>query len=326
MIKYKKTTNTSKFVVIAAIALFTFFIAIYVSVFSTYWKKYHTKTKLFGATYMTMNNEFYKVVNNQIRTQVEKNGDHLLTLDPALDQKKQNEQIKQLVKRKVDAIFLNPVDWKKVEPGLKAAKKAKIPVIVIDSQVDRDDLVTMTIVSDNYRAGILCAKEMMKQKKHANIVLLTHQTARSAVDRIDGFLDTIKGNRNYKIIASADTQGQIERALPKVDKIVDQYDNIDVVMGLNDPAAMGALAALDSKNAREGVLVYGIDGSPEGKKLIKEGMMTGTATQSPKEMADTAINAAYQVLSGKKVAKKKVISVKMITKENIDKIDISRWQ
>lgn len=326
MNQHQKTTNTSKIVILSAIALFAFFIGIYIAVFSNYWKQNHTKTKLFGATYMTMNNEFYKVVNNQIRTQVEKNGDRLITLDPALDQKKQNEQIKQLVKRKVDAIFLNPVDWKKVESGLKAAKKAKIPVIVIDSQVSRDDLVTMTIVSDNYKAGVLCAKEMMKQRKQANIILLTHQAARSAVDRIDGFLDTIKENKNYKIIASADTQGQIERALPKVDEIVDQYDNIDVVMGLNDPAAMGALAALDSKNAREGVLVYGIDGSPEAKKLIKEGMMTGTAAQSPKEMADTAINAAYQVLSGKKVAKKKVIAVKMITKKNINQTDVSRWQ
>ena len=55
---------------------------------------------------------------------------------------------------KVDAIFLNPVDWKAVEPGLVAAKKAKIPVIVIDSQVYRNDLVAMTIVSDNYKAGV----------------------------------------------------------------------------------------------------------------------------------------------------------------------------
>ena len=47
-----------------------------------------------------MNNEFYKIVNNQIRMQVEKNGNQMITLDPALDQKKQNEQIKQLVKRK----------------------------------------------------------------------------------------------------------------------------------------------------------------------------------------------------------------------------------
>ena len=78
-----------------------------------------------------------------------------------------------------------------------------------------------------------------------------------------GFLETIKNNKNYKILASADTQGQIERALPKVDKIIEEYQNIDIVMGLNDPAAMGALAAIDSKGAREGVLVYGIDGSPD---------------------------------------------------------------
>ena len=73
--------------------------------FQTIWNSIDTRKKLFGATYMTMNNEFYKIVNNQIRMQVEKNGDQMITLDPALDQKKQNEQIKQLVKRKVDAIF-----------------------------------------------------------------------------------------------------------------------------------------------------------------------------------------------------------------------------
>ena len=306
MNQQSKKNLTNRIVALAGITVFAFFIGIYVCVFSNYLKKYNTRKKLFGATYMTMNNEFYKIVNNQIRMQVEKNGNQMITLDPALDQKKQNEQIKQLVKRKVDAIFLNPVDWKAVEPGLVAAKKAKIPVIVI---------VAMTIVSDNYKAGVLCAKEMMKQKDQANIILLTHNAAKSAVDRINGFLDTIKNNKNYKILASADTQGQIERALPKVDKIIEEYQNIDIVMGLNDPAAMGALAALDSKGAREGVLVYGIDGSPEGKKLIKEGMMTGTAA-----------NAAYQILQGEKVEKKKVISVQMITKKNVEQTDISRWQ
>ena len=326
MNQQSKKNLTNKIVILAGIAVFAFFIGVYVCVFSNYWKHYHTKKRVFGATYMTMNNEFYKVVNNQICSEVEKNGDHMITLDPALDEKKQNDQIKELVKKKVDAIFLNPVDWKTVSSGLEAAKKAKIPVIVIDSPVYRDDLVAMTIVSDNYKAGVLCAQEMMKHKKSANIVLLTHNAAKSAVDRINGFLDTIKENNNYKIIASADTQGQIERALPKVDKIIDKYKNIDVVMGLNDPAAMGALAALDSKNAREGVLVYGIDGSPEGKKLIKEGMMTGTAAQSPKQMANTAIKAAYQILEGKKTPHKKVISVHMLTKKNVEQTDISRWQ
>ena len=72
---------------------------------------------------MTMNNQFYKVINNEMQLQIEKRGDHLVTLDPALDQKKQNEQIKYLVKQKVDAIFVNPVIGKVLNPGFRRQKK-----------------------------------------------------------------------------------------------------------------------------------------------------------------------------------------------------------
>lgn len=308
-----------------AAGLFFIFLAIYIQAFLIYQKNYGERKKVFGATYMTMNNQFYKVVNNEIQVQIEKQGDYLIALDPALDQKKQNQQIKYLVKKKVDAIFINPVDWKGVKSGLLAAKKAGIPVIVIDTPVYNEELVDMTVVSDNYKAGVQCAKDMMKKRKRANIVLLTHKETKSGVDRIQGFLDTIKGHDEYQIIAETDTQGQIERALPKVEKIIENYSDIDVIMALNDPAAMGALAALDSKNCREGVLVYGVDGSPEAKKLIKEGMMTGTSAQLPKQMADTALGSAYDLLAGKKVQKNVVISVEMVTEANIDRFDVNRW-
>lgn len=281
-----------------------------------------------GATYMTMNNDFYKVLNNEVEKIVEENNDILYTRDPALDVDKQTQQVESFIEKGVNIIIINPVDAnsQKLIKALKKAKRAGIKIVVVDSQLSDDSSVDTTIVSDNYQAGVLCAQNLMQTQSSAKILLLEHQNAVSAVDRINGFLDTIKNNKNYKILASADTQGQIERALPKVDKIIEEYQNIDIVMGLNDPAAMGALAALDSKGAREGVLVYGIDGSPEGKKLIKEGMMTGTAAQSPKQMADTAVNAAYQILQGEKVEKKKVISVQMITKKNVEQTDISRWQ
>ena len=74
MKKKKKKNLTNRIVALAGITVFAFFIGIYVCVFSNYLTKYNTRKKLFGATYMTMNNEFYKIVNNQIRMQVEKNG------------------------------------------------------------------------------------------------------------------------------------------------------------------------------------------------------------------------------------------------------------
>lgn len=320
-----KAKWTKRIGMIVIVAFFGTIFALYTQIYLNYRRENQDHQRVFGATYMTMNNQFYTIVNNEIQLQIEKQGDHLITLDPALDQKKQNEQIKYLIEKKVDLIFLNPVDWKGVKPGLKAAKKAGIPVIVIDTPVYNTELVDSTIVSDNYQAGVQCAKDMMKKRKTANIVLLTHDKTKSGVDRIKGFNDTIKGHDGYKVIAQAGTEGQIERALPKVEKILDEHDDIDVIMALNDPAAMGALAAMDSKKYGRDVLVYGVDGSPEAKTLIKEGMMTGTSAQFPKVMGDDAIGMGYQLLEGKKIDNKKIVSVEMVTKNNINKYDINRW-
>jgi len=97
-------------------------------------------------------------------------------------------------------------------------------------------------------------------------------------------------------------------------------------MSLNDPTAMGALAALDSKGYKKDVLVYGVDGSPEGKRLISESKMTGTAVQYPRKMGTAAIKAAYELLAGKDVDKTVTIPVKLITKDNVSEYDIERWQ
>lgn len=63
------------------------------------------KHKVFGVSYMTMNNPFYKIINNEILKVVEKNNDTLITLDPELDVDKQNEQIYKFIDQKVDGIF-----------------------------------------------------------------------------------------------------------------------------------------------------------------------------------------------------------------------------
>ena len=68
------------------------------------------KTHLvFGATYMTMNNPFYEVINNELKKDIEKEGDELIVRNPELNIEKQNQQIEEFVAMKVDGIFVNPI-------------------------------------------------------------------------------------------------------------------------------------------------------------------------------------------------------------------------
>ena len=168
-------------------SLYIIFWLIVATLLGTVYTSYLTPQKthlVFGATYMTMNNPFYEVINNELRKEIEQNGDELIVRNPELDTDKQNEQIEEFISKKVDGIFVNPIDSKKL-PSLESARKAGIPVIAIDASVDNTDLIDCVIESDNYNAGVLCAQNMMKKNAISQYCLI-----KTFYCRISGFKNT----------------------------------------------------------------------------------------------------------------------------------------
>ena len=282
--------------------------------------------RLIGATYMTMNNPFYQELDARLQAAVEARGDRLLTRDGVMDQDRQNQEIADLLDMGVSAILLNPVDWEKVSDGLQMAAQAGVPVIVIDAPVKDDSLVASTILSDNYQAGVQCAEHLLSVRDSANILLLEHITARSGADRIQGFLDTIAGHEGFAVVGAGSSDGQIENAMPVMEQLLAEHPEADVVMALNDPSALGALAAIEGAGLSDRFLVYGVDGSPEGKVLVADGLMTATSTQMLGKMAETAVEQAYLALDGGTPEKEIVLPVTLLTRDNVADYGTGGWQ
>ena len=268
---------------------------------------------VFGATYMTMNNPYYQVMDIQLRAEIEKNGDILLTRDAAMNQTRQNEEIRELIAAGARAIFLTPVEWDTSEEGLRIAAEAGVPVIVVDAPVRDAELAACSILSDNYRAGVLCAEHLRSVRKSAKILLLEHITAHSGADRIRGFLDAIQNDPDYVVLGSGESDGQIE-------------NDADTVMALNDPSAFGAMAAIEGAGLSERFLVYGVDGSPEAKALVRDGLMTATCAQFPYQIAKEAVRQAYLVLEGRREQREVIVPVELLTAENVEEYGITGWQ
>lgn len=281
--------------------------------------------KKFGAVYMTLNNPFYEIIDEEIRTDVENHGDVLLSRDPALSVEKQTEEVKDLIREGVSVIFLNPVDFERMGPALEAARQARVPVITIDTNVQDSDYVASTIETDNYAAGVACAKHLLTTATHANILLLKHSTAHSAVDRIAGFRQTLAGHPGFQIIDEAECEGQLERAMPAMQAMLARHPEADTVMALNDPSALGAMAALEDCGRLQDFRVYGVDGVPETKELILSGRMTATAGQSPRRIGQLAAHQAYRLLAGEPVEQLIQLPIHLWTKENLSSTQIKEW-
>ena len=283
--------------------------------------------KTIGALYMTMNNPYFEVINEEVKAVVESRGDVLETRDSAMDAKVQAKQVERFIKEKVDCILINAVDWKNIGASLEKAKKAGIPVIAVDTLVYNQSLVDGTVISNNYEAGQQCAQDLMKRRKSGKILFLVQSENKSAIDRIKGFKETLeKAGWKYEDVGDLECKGQLEVAQPLVENVLNKTKDIDVVMALNDPSAMGAMAALDAQHMLSEVLVYGADGSPEAKTMIYENRMTATAAQSPRITGKKTVEMLYKILAGKPVESQYTVPVRLITRDNVEDYSLSGWQ
>ncbi|MDE6602361.1 MAG: sugar ABC transporter substrate-binding protein [Lachnospiraceae bacterium] len=282
--------------------------------------------RLFGATYMTRNNPFFDVLNDALAQVVEGNGDILISRDPCQDQEKQNGQILEMIDEGIEVLFLNPVDWETVRPALEACQEAGVVVINIDTVVRDREYVTSIIETDNYQAGVLCAQDMMERVEEAGIVVIDSPGQASINNRLQGFLDTIDGNDSYRIVYTGTSRGEFEIAAEVMQEVLEEGVEFNVVLGGNDPTALGALATLQQYRREDGVLIYGIDGSPDFKAMLKLGYVTGTSAQSPETIGRVAAEIAYDYLNGEEVPEYLSIEPYMITGDNLDQYEVNGWQ
>lgn len=285
-----------------------------------------SKKHKFGYTCMTMNNPFFQVLEKSIRTEVEKNGDQLITMDPAMDVSKQIDQINDMITQGVEAVYLNPVDWEGIRPGLEALKKANIPIINFDTEVKDMDYITAYTGSDNKNAGKVCGEDLVKRfPSGGKIVVLDSPTMNSVNDRIAGFKSAIEG-KGFTIVAEQDAKGDLQTAMKLTDDILQAHSDIVAIMGGNDPTALGALAACKSAKQTK-ILIYGVDGSPDAKKEIASGgQFVGTGAQSPKQIGVKSVELGYKILKKESVEKKVPVETFLINKDNVSKYGTDGWQ
>lgn len=283
-------------------------------------------TNRFGVSFMTMNNPFFSVISDSIRTAAEANGDVVIVRDPALDAKRQNQQIREMLDEGINVLFVTPVDFEDIIPVIVEAKEKGVVIISVDTEIAMPELADCVVVSNNYLAGKKCGEYLMNEKKDANIVILGHKRTKSGNDRVQGFFDALAGHDEYHIVDVEDAEGQVEIAMPKMNEILNKGAAFDTVFAINDLSALGAMAALKDSGIISDVAVLGVDGAPEAKAMIKEELMLATSAQHPARIGDYAVDQAYKILRHEDYERSILVDVELITKENVDSFGINNWQ
>lgn len=231
----------------------------------------------------------------------------------------QASQVDQLINQRVNAIVIVPVQADSLGPQLRAAKKAGIPIIVVNTSLANSDAVTSSVLPDDVAAG---AQEMEMMAKRlggqGNIVILQGPLGSSPeLDRTNGIESVLAKYPGIKVLAKDTANWKRDEAVNKTKNWLSGFgDRIDGIVAENDDMALGALQALSE--AKKSTPVVGIDGIQDGLTAVKDGRLIGTSLQHGRvEMAE-GLAVAQKVANGEQVNKTYTYTMPPIMPQNVD--------
>ncbi|MGW3311254.1 ABC transporter permease/substrate-binding protein [Streptomyces sp. NPDC001073] len=275
-----------------------------------------TKPKL-GLSLSTLNNPFFVQIRSGAQAEAKKLGLDLTVTDAQNDASQQANQLQNFTSSNYGAIIVNPVDSDAASNSVKAADKAKIPVIAVDRGVNKAAVDTL-VASDNIAGGELAAKTVAeKLGGTGKIVILQGQAGTSAArERAEGFAKGLKAYPGIKVLAQQPADFDRTKGLDVMSNLLQAHPDVQGVIAANDEMALGAIKALGSK-AGKSVSVVGFDGTPDGLTAVKQGTLYASVAQQPSQLGKIAVDNALRATQGKKVETTVKVPVKVVTKDNV---------
>jgi len=230
-------------------------------------------------------------------------------------QQKQENQIKALrsfIARKVDCIVFTALVETGYGPVLQEAKKAKIPVVMIDRDVQASDRnLRLTIMGSDFekegeKAGNWLADYLKKKNMDGgpiNIVQLEGTTgSAAAVDRTAGFAKIVAQHSNWKVTRSQTGNFTTSEGKAVMEAFLKADKNIQVLFAQNDGMALGAVQAIKEAGLKPGkdIIIIGADGVKGAFEAIVAGEMNCTIECNPL-LGPQAVQAVTDLRAGKKL-------------------------
>jgi len=275
----------------------------------------------------TPNNPFFIDMQRGAEEAARRLGVELIVQAPEreIDVEKQMQIIENLIQTGVDALCIAPSSSRGIVPALGKANAARIPIVVVDDEVDQvaaaqAGVHTESYVgSDNVEGGRLAGQYLVQASGgKATLAILEgipgHETGDS---RLRGFREAIGRAPGIKIVGSQTANWERDQGFTVFQNMLQAHPEIDSLFACNDMMALGAVEAIAAARRAGRVRVIGFDAVDDAKKAIAAGTMAASIAQFPSEMGRLAVETAVKLIRGEKVPADQRTSIGLVTLETL---------
>jgi len=221
-----------------------------------------------------------------------------ISADAGSSATKQLADVENLISQKPKAIIILAQDSGAIEPAMKAALDAKIPVIGYDRLIENAGAYYLTF--DNVQVGELEASAVFGAKAKGNYAVIKGNSADPNADFLRGGYDHVIGaavkSGDIKIVCETYTDDwKPDNAQKEMEQCLTKTNNkVDAVLSENDGMAGGVVAALTAQGLA-GIPVSGQDGDHAALNRVALGTQTVSVWKDSRALGKAAGEIAAQL-------------------------------
>jgi ribose transport system substrate-binding protein len=242
------------------------------------------------------------------------------------DRDAQIQVVENFVTRHVSAIVLAPLDARALVRPVETAIAAGIPVVIIDSGLERD---TVSFIStDNYQGGVIAARHMSELLGgKGGVILLRYAVGSASTEqREKGFMEELaRAHPGVEVISDTEYAGPTrDTAYRTSQAMLNRFGNqVAGIFAVNESATIGMTLALREIGKAGGkVKIIGFDAGTQSIEDLTNGDVQALVVQNPMRMGYEGVLTAVRAIRGEPVEKRIDTGVVLVTKANMDSADV----
>ena len=225
------------------------------------------------------------------------------------------------ITNKAVAIILDPANASGSVGAVKKAIAAKIPVFLVNAEINQEGLAKAQLVSNNAQGAALGAQQWVKDvgQKGNYVELLGNPSDNNAATRSNGYDTVLSQYDDLHKVGSQVANWDRTQGHDKMQSLLQAHPDIIGVISGNDEMALGAIAALKEAGKLSSIKVGGFDGSPDAVAAIKSGELQYSVLQPVATFSAKAVDEADSFLKTGKTgapSEKQLFDCVLITKAN----------
>jgi inositol transport system substrate-binding protein len=270
-----------------------------------------SKRSVVGVAFETLQTEYWVASHEAIRAELSRRGVEVVEAVADGDPNRQLEQIHSFIARKVDGIIIIPKDADTVVPMIRAANRARIPIVLYNRGPAENSGRYVAIVADNRAitrrtVGFMVEEARKSARKRKAMILIGDLGDENAYERREGFEEVVRESSDViEVVARVPTDWNQEKALAGATNALQANPDIDFVFVSSDflfPAVVSALKKADRfrKIGEAGhVILGGFDGDATAYQMLTDGYLDADGVQDVAFECSQAVDAVLGMKAGK---------------------------